>query len=229
MSDEILSKINSIPPPGWRHKIDVGHGIVTPGRENSTQEITRLKIDSDLSGKSVWDIGCSDGYFSFACEQRGATVTAIDDFTSSPSRAGVNGFSIAAELLGSKVEFIEMSVYDIDRIERQFDVILLVNVLYHLRHPALALDKIYDRLAPGGKLHLKTYFHQDVRFRSLGFDLRRKPFARFIEGRELNDDPSNWWGLNSRCIEAMLRSAGFSGVKKTAKAGDRIYYVAAKD
>ena len=228
MPEKTLRKINSISPPGWRHRINVGHGIVTPGREDSSKELRRLQIDSTLSGKSVLDIGCSDGYFSFACEQRGATVTAIDDFTSSPNNDGVNGFSIAAELLGSNVEFIEMSVYDIDQLEKQFDAILLVNVLYHLRHPAMALDRIYAKLAAGGTLHLKTYFHQDVRFRSVGFDIRRKPFARFFEDAELNNDPSNWWGFNSRCIEALLRSAGFTQINKTARYRDRIYYLAIK-
>lgn len=229
MSEEILKKINSISPPGWRHRINVGNGIVTPGREDPSRELERLQLDSPMSGKSVLDIGCSDGYFSFACEQRGATVTAIDDFTSSPNNDGINGFSIAAELLGSNAKFVEMSVYDIDQLEQQFDVILLVNVLYHLRHPALALDKIYTKLAPGGTLHLKTYFHQDVRFRSAGFDFRRTPFARFFEDRELNNDPSNWWGLNSRCIEALLRSTGFTQIQKTARYRDRIYYLAKKD
>lgn len=228
MSNDVLEKINSLPHPGWRHRIDVGDGIVTPGREDSSRELQRLAVDGDLSGKRVLDIGCSDGYFSFACEQRGAQVTAIDNFSSSPDFDGINGFTIAAELLGSSATLIDMSVYDIDQLEGSFDVILMVNVLYHLRHPALALDKIFAGLAPGGKLHLKTYFHQDFRFGPLGFDIRRGPYARFFAGAELNNDPSNWWGLNRACIEALLKSSGFHTIRKTALFRDRIYYTATR-
>ena len=230
MTDEILERINAIAPPGWRHRIDVGHGIVTPGRENSLGDVRRLAIPDDLSGKRVLDIGCSDGYFSFECERRGALVTAIDDFTSTPYNDGQHGFKIAAELLNSKARFVTLSVYDIDQLEEEYDVILLLNVLYHLRHPALALDLIYEKLAPGGLLLLKSYFHQDIRFKKLGFgfDLTKLPLGRFFESNELNNDPSNWWGLNWRCIEAMLRSAGYKNVTKTAQHMNRIYYSAEK-
>ena len=228
MTNEILDKVSSISHPGWRHRIDVGGGVITPGREDSSLELNRLQIDPDLLGKRLLDIGCSDGYYSFACEQRGAQVTSIDDFTSTPNNEGVNGFSIAAELLDSKARFIDMSVYDIDSIEGEFDVILLINVLYHLRHPALAVDKIYSKMAVGGKLYLKTHFHQDIRFGAFGCDYNRQPIAKFYEGSELNNDPSNWWGLNKKCIEALLRSSGFTKITKTAKYRDRIYYCATK-
>lgn len=226
MPDDIMEKINAIPPPGWRHQIDVGNGIITPGREDTSKEMARLQVDQDLSGKSVLDIGCSDGYYTFECEKRGARVTAIDDFTSSPDREGINGFTIAAELLRSNAVHKNMSVYDIHGLEGEFDVVLLVNVLYHLRHPALAIDKIYSKLAPGGKLYLKSYFHQDIRFRSFGFDLSSRPLARFFPGAELNNDLSNWWGFNRSGIEALMSSAGFRTIERTAQVGDRVYYCA---
>lgn len=229
MTNKILDKINSISPPGWRHRIDVGGGVITPGREDSSLELGRLQIDADLSGKRLLDIGCSDGYYSFACEQRGAQVTSIDNFTSTPNTDGVNGFSIAAELLNSKAQFMDMSVYDIEAIEGEFDIVLLINVLYHLRHPALAIDAIYSKMAKGGKLYLKTHYHQDIRVGPFGFNYRRQPMAKFYEGSELNNDPSNWWGLNRKCIEALLRSAGFSNIIKTATYRDRIYYCATKE
>ena len=128
MTNEIEEKISAISPPGWRHRINVGQGIVTPGREDSSLEMERLQVETDLTEKRVLDIGCSDGYFSFACEQRGATVIAIDNFISTPNQDGQNGFTIAAGLLGSSANLIEMSVYDIDSIEGEFDVILFINV-----------------------------------------------------------------------------------------------------
>ena len=229
MTNDVLKKIDAISEPGWRHRIEVSNGVFTPGREDSSKEMGRLDIDADLNNKRILDIGCSDGYFSFACEKRGGIVTSIDDFTSSPNLDGLNGFSIAADLLGSNAKLVNMSVYDIEKLDDSYDRILLINVLYHLRHPALAIDKIYSKLEPGGKLHLKTHFHQDFRVGPIAFDWNRKPFGRFFEGNELNNDPSNWWALNRPCIEAMLRSAGFTKVKKTAQFHDRVYYIATKD
>ena len=35
---------------------------------------------------------------------------------------------------------------------------------------------------------------------------------RFYPGKELGDDPSNWWGPNIQCIIDMLKSVGFKKV-----------------
>ena len=103
-----------------------------------------------------------------------------------------------------------------------------LNVLYHLQHPLLALQRIAAVTEPGGILWLKSYFHQDVRWwwrgNMLGFDLRRRPVMRFFEGRELMGDPTNWWAPNRRCLEALLRASGFSPCELLARVGDRLYY-----
>ena len=84
--------------------------------------------------------------------------------------------------------------------------------------------------APGAILYLKTYYHQDVRlwFRGkkvLSFDLfRRRPVMRFFEATELMGDPTNWWGPNQACVEAMLRASGFPQNELLAAVGDRLYY-----
>src|SRR5205823_11074218 len=100
----IEERIASVPL--WRHKIPLPGGKVTPGSQDNLEQIKLLGLPEDLRGKTVLDVGCSDGYFSFACERRGAKrVVAIDDFSSvyidSPA-----GFHVAHELLGSKVEFV---------------------------------------------------------------------------------------------------------------------------
>ena len=35
----------------------------------------------------------------------------------------------------------------------------------------------------------------------------------FYPGRELANDPTNWWGPNSACVTAMLRDSGFARVE----------------
>ena len=64
------------------HSIDLGDGVVTPGRkgaEQLAQELATMQLP-DLQGKSVLDIGAWDGYFSFAAERLGAHVTTLDYF-----------------------------------------------------------------------------------------------------------------------------------------------------
>jgi tRNA (mo5U34)-methyltransferase len=223
-AEEILAQVDRL--PRWRHRIPLGQGIVTPGREDSAIELTRIALPTDLSGLQVLDIGCSDGFFCFECEKRGAArIVGIENFTSTPGYQGHSGFDIAAGILSSNARLVEQSVYDLtpDGVGT-FDIILFLNVLYHLQHPLLALERIRSVLKPDGALLLKTYFHQDLRFKRWGIDLSTRPMMRFFPAAELNDDPSNWWAPNRRCLEGMLRSAGFHLHTHLGTWGDRIYY-----
>ncbi len=226
--DEILRAIAELPQ--WRHRIPLGQGVVTPGREDCETEVERLGLPASLAGSRVLDVGCSDGYYSFECERRGARhVLAIDDM-SSLMTPGTNGFTIAHRILGSRVELEPLSLFDLDPAAvGRFDVVLFLNVLYHLPHPFLGLEKIARVTAPGATLFLKTYFHQDVRFwfrgKALGFDLfRGRPVMRFFEAGDLMGDPTNWWGPNRACVEGMLRASGFSELELLHTVGDRLYY-----
>ena len=52
---------------------------VTPGKNPESQDtFNNLGLPIDMSGMTVLDIGAWDGFYSFACEQRGAIVTASD-------------------------------------------------------------------------------------------------------------------------------------------------------
>ncbi len=221
--DEILSEIRKLDT--WRHRITLSYGVVTPGREDCTKEMERLGLPIDLTGVRVLDIGCSDGFYCFECEKRGADVLGIDDFTTTPPNGGNYGFAIAKKILRSNVRFIKQSVYDLcSETIGSFDIVLCLNVLYHLRHPMLALEIIHSLLRPHGVMYLKSYFHQDVRFSRWGLDLSKRPKMRFFEDDELNDDPSNWWAPNRYCLEAMLRATSFSNMKHLGTYGNRIYY-----
>ncbi len=222
--ETVLAEIQKL--DSWRHTIPIGDGLFTPGREDTLSELARLALPPDLSGKRVLDIGCSDGFYSFECEKLGAKVLSIDDFTSTPTNNGNDGFSIAKKLLNSKVAFRKMSVYELDPKDvGEFDVVLFLNVLYHLRHPLLALERIRKVTKFNGHLYLKSYFHQDIRFKRWGIDWSRGPTMKFFKGNELNNDPSNWWAPNKQCLESMLSVAGFETSECIGIRGDRIYYV----
>jgi tRNA (mo5U34)-methyltransferase len=170
-------------------------------------------IPLDLSGKTVLDIGCNAGFYSLEMKRRGAArVVGID---SDPDYLAQARF--AAEVKGMEIEYRELDVYRIDRLREKFDLVLFMGVIYHLRHPLLALDLLWEHavrdtlifqsLMRGSSevLPLAT----DYPFSETGvFEHPAYPAMYFVENR-YSHDPTNWWIPNRACAEAMLRSAGF--------------------
>lgn len=229
MSDAAESPIDRVAAVKvWRHRIHLAPGLTTPGTEDTELEWRRLRVPEPLSGKRVLDVGCSDGFYSFECEKRGADVVAIDDESSLLS-GGQNGFEVASAILGSSVQYRRRDVHDLSpEADGQFDLVLFINVLYHLRNPLLALDRIASVVRPGGTLVLKTYFQRDLRFwfrgRPYGIDIDRRPKWWFFPTTELGGDPTNWFAPNKPALEAALRATGWTDLERIAEAGDRIYY-----
>ena len=133
----------------WYHEIDFGNGLHSeskaPEREYHRKLWRFIEAQLDLidfRGKSVIDIGCWDGYWSFYAERRGAVeVLALDDFTQNWSNP--TGIYLAKELLGSNVEIIpDCSVYGLGRLGRRFDIVLYLGVYYHLWDPFYAFTQI---------------------------------------------------------------------------------------
>jgi tRNA (mo5U34)-methyltransferase len=123
----------------------------------------------------------------------------------------------AAEMAQAEIEFRRLSVYDLGMLGERFDIVLFMGVLYHLRHPLLALDLIREHVVDdllvfqsmqrgSGEV---TALEPDYHFwRKDLFDDPTFPKLHFIEQRYAND-PTNWWIPNRACVEAMLRSSGF--------------------
>jgi tRNA (mo5U34)-methyltransferase len=99
-------------------------------------------IPADLTGKTVLDIGCNGGFYSMEMKRRGAArVVGIDFDEDYLAQA-----RFAAEVEGLDIEFRQMSVYDVASLGERFDVVFFIGVLYHLRHPLLALDLIHEHV-----------------------------------------------------------------------------------
>jgi tRNA (mo5U34)-methyltransferase len=143
----------------WYHEIDFGNGLRSEskaperGFHRKLWRFIELQLDLiDFRGKSVLDIGCWDGYWSFYAERRGATeVVALDDFTQNWSTPA--GIYLAKELLESKIEIIpDWSVYDLGKFGRRFDVILYLGVYYHLWDPFYAFTQVRHCCRAGAKV-----------------------------------------------------------------------------
>jgi tRNA (mo5U34)-methyltransferase len=170
-------------------------------------------IPESLSGKSVLDIGCNAGFYSIEMKRRGADrVVAIDFDETYLAQA-----RFAAEVCGADIEFARLSVYDVASLREKFDLVVFMGVLYHLRHPLLALDLIREHVACDLLLFQSMQrghpgtpeISPDYDFNETGiFEDPQFPRAYFIE-HSYAKDPTNWWIPNASCVEAMLRSSGF--------------------
>ena len=187
----------------WFHTIDLGQGVVTPGRDPTPAKLQTLGLPEDLSGKTVLDIGAWDGFFSFTCAQRGAEVLATDHFCWNGTGWGTKaGFELARAVLDSPVRDREIDVMDISSAAVGIhDIVLFLGVLYHLRHPLLALEKVAE--VTRERLILET--EVDL------VDLQR-PAVAFYPDTGLNNDPTNWWAPNAAALKGMLKAVGFSRI-----------------
>lgn len=197
-TDDFRAKVYARP---WFHRIDLRNGIVTPGIDDSPAKLKHIHMPENLAGKSVIDIGTYDGFFSFEAERRGASrVLATDHYCWTATGMGDGeGFQIARRALGSQVEAQLIPVEEISpETVGMFDVVLFLGVLYHsqdpLRYLRIARSVCSEMMILETHLDARDYPH---------------PAMVFYPGKTLNNDSSNFWGPNQKCVEAMLREVGF--------------------
>jgi tRNA (mo5U34)-methyltransferase len=231
---DLRERVEALKP--WFHNMDLGGIQTAPDHflgdyPNFKFQRFAAHLPKDLDGKSVLDIGCNAGFYSMEMKRRGAgRVLGID----SDDRYLAQG-SLAAEALGyDDIEFRNLSVYDVGALGEKFDVVIFMGVLYHLRHPLLALDLIHEHVA-GDMLIFQSLQRGSTDIAEVPenhpfyvpgthepppyFDEPGYPKLHFVE-REYADDWTNWWIPNRACAEAMLRSAGFS---IETRAEDEVY------
>lgn len=206
----------------WFHNIDL-RGVKT-APEHFLGDYPNVKwqrfsaaIPEDLSGKTVLDIGCNAGFYSIEMKRRGAArVVGVDSDERYLAQA-----RFAAEVSGADIEFKNMSVYDVASLGEKFDIVIFMGVLYHLRHPLLALDLLYETVVKDVLIFQSMQRGSDevepVKadydfWKTEIFERESFPKMYFIEHR-YTQDPTNWWIPNRSCMEAMLRSAGFEIVE----------------
>jgi tRNA (mo5U34)-methyltransferase len=193
----------------WFHRIELAPDLVTPGWSDPlTDKIPYYGLPDDMTGMRVLDIGCAEGFFSFEAERRGASeIVAIDSFPDSVRR-----FNICRDALDSRATAYLTNVYDLSpRTFGTFDLVMFFGVLYHLRHPILAIEKIFG--VTSGTLLMQTASFEDP---ALGTESAAKFHPFGIESGPPEDrqlDPTVFWVPNEACVRDLLLHVGFDNVK----------------
>jgi tRNA (mo5U34)-methyltransferase len=211
----------------WYHTIELAPGVVTNGHFDTRPTVAKVPLPESLEGKRCLDVGTWDGFWAFEMERRGAaSVTAID--IEDPRRwdwpphtrfgaadadrleylegfkSGAASFALAREALGSQVERIDCSVYDLDpEVHGEFDFVFLGSLLLHLRDPIRALDRVRS-VCRGEAVFADT-------IELVPSLLRPRTASARLEGL----DQSWWWQPNAAAFRRMVRSAGFEITEQT--------------
>lgn len=233
LNDAMQEVLQSLPVPEqvarlgpWFHNLHLPDGTQTAA-EHTLGDFPSVKwrqiersVPTDLRGWRVLDIGCNAGFYSFEFARRGAGVTAIDV---DPHYLAQAKWAAQQYGLASQIEFRRCSVYELVHEREQYDLVWFLGVLYHLRHPLLALDilrritrrqLVLQTLTMPGMAVLEPPVDMGLEDRDV---MRREgwPLMAFIE-HDLADDPTNWWAPNHAAVQAMLRSAGFRVLQQPA-------------
>jgi tRNA (mo5U34)-methyltransferase len=199
----------------WYHTLELGDGVETPGMFDHRPVLDRYPIPADLSGMRCLDVATMDGYWAFEMERRGAaSVTALDledpndlDWPASLRQhhdkeldeTKAERFALARRALGSNVERVLMSAYDLSPELGTFDFVFCGDLLLHIKDPVTAIERIRS-VCTGSAVIVNVI----------------KRF-RFYEKRAMAEldgiDNFEWWVTNMAGLERLVKAAGFARVE----------------
>ena len=211
-SSELRAEVNRYP---WYHTLELGDGVVTDGMFDHRPVVHRYPLPADLSGQRCLDVATMDGFWAFEMERRGAaSVTAIDledpdelDWPASlrshhdrsMDETKAERFALAKRALGSEVERVLMSAYDLSPELGTFDFVFCGDLLLHLKDPVTPVERIRS-VCTGSAVIVNVI----------------KKF-RFQERRAIAEldgiDNFEWWVTNLAGLERIVRAAGFARVE----------------
>jgi SAM-dependent methyltransferase len=176
-----------------------GKRLETPGIHpchGALAVLDRHGFPGDFAGRTVLDVGCNAGFYSFVAKLRGArAVLGLEVLPHYFAQA-----ELLREILGVDVEFQRQDGHAALPEVGRFDIVLNTGLLYHLQNPMDLLVKMAS--LTGEMMYLETELLTDPAYAE---------YAWFIEG-EYCSDRTNWWIYGPTCVGRMVRAAGFRDV-----------------
>ncbi len=193
-------------------------------REKSEKpDIKHELISKYTANKSFIDVGCMwgvHGYFSFLAEELGAkNVVAFDIYQATEE------FESVKSSKQSNVKFVQGDINSRDCINSlgKFEVVYCTGLLYHVPDPLYTLTRLReicsDVLILGtavipemnGIENAAVYYPYLSESQRKIWELHQGSQLAITEPFDPSQGYGNWiWGFSSSCLEAMIRSAGFS-------------------
>jgi SAM-dependent methyltransferase len=188
-------------PSGYYHQYTIrdrsGQTLRTIGPHPAVRvlaSLDRFGFPKDFTGKTVLDIGCNSGFYSFAAKLRGArSVLGVDYFQHCVDQA-----LLMREILQVDVDFRQGDGETLRQGLGPFDIVINTGVIYHLQNPMQLLSNM--AALTGDFMFLESEMLIDPTY---------SDYAWFIEGQYCAD-ASNWWLYGPNCAVKMARAAGFS-------------------
>ena len=235
--EKFRERIRALDP--WFHDLDLGPGLRTKlapcadepiDHPKPTWSVIRSFLPGDLFGRSVLDVGCNAGFYSFEARRLGAArVLGVDS-----QRREIAQARLAAEILGLDVAFRRCSVYDLSIADPgAFDVVLALGLLYHCRHPLLALERLLE--VTRGTLLLESAVAREdeapaPRGRMIGGLFRELAPAYYVEnGPDSVEAVYNWFLPSAACLTMLLRTVGFRGIAHVPFSAERSLFVCTRE
>lgn len=210
--ESLTAKVKELGP--WFHQIDVGRGVRTrdvapaPGPQPTDHPRDRWEkiephLPHDLSGQTLLDVGCNEGFFSVELARRGAQrIVSVDNAPAAIARLQW----LAQELELPAIEARCASIYDLPKEQVRYDAVLMLALLYHLKEPLHGLESV---AALTDVLYIETIVLPDAENAYLSL---KPPLAG------VHAVPK--WIPTRRCLEEMLHWAGFRHLQELSDPGD---------
>jgi tRNA (mo5U34)-methyltransferase len=210
---DLRAEVESYP---WYHTLELGEGVVTNAMFDHRPVLHRYPLPADLTGMRCLDVGTMDGFWAFEMERRGAdSVVAIDlddpnaldwpyslrDQDKTLDETKAERFALAKRALGSNVERVILSAYDLSPELGTFDLVFCGDLLLHLKDPITPVERMRS-VCRGSAVIVNTI----------------KRF-RFRERRSLAEldgiDQFVWWTTNLAGLRRIVLAAGFARIDAT--------------
>ena len=210
-ADELRTEAERYP---WYHTLELGDGVVTDGMFDHRPHLHNYPLPEDLSGKRCLDVATMDGYWAFEMERRGAasvTALALEDPSQLDWPYALRGqdqtmdetkarrFELAKTALGSNVERVLMSAYELSPELGTFDFVFCGDLLLHLKDPITPVENIRS-VCTGSAVIVNVI----KKFRMY----EKRPMAE-LDGIDVFE----WWVTNLEGLVRIVKAAGFAKVE----------------
>ena len=221
--DEIRTRIHELDDDlGWYQNIDLGNGVQTKSRRVWGEDLDHPRkrfaemepaVPARLDGKSVLDIGCNAGYFSFDAKDRGAVdVVGVD------LKPGyIEQARFCADVRGQEIDFHLRDIYELPNLGRTFDVVYCIGILYHCKYLKQAVEAVSS--VASGTVLVETAIHPGH---------NELPLVRFVRSSQYGGPDSagaarlpGHWHPNMTALKDLFYESGFRTVNEVFTDGGR--------